>query len=69
MFSCCFSVAKQILKMKNHSVKLECGHRITVEAQPVQLVVPKQLEVEEPDRPSLVSVSGFTGLWSCRWTL
>lgn len=49
MFSCCFSVAKQILKMKMHTVNLDCGHRITVEAHPVQLVVPKQVEVEEPD--------------------
>lgn len=48
MFACCFSVAKQILKMKKHSVNLEGGYRITVEAQPVQLVVPKQVEVEEP---------------------
>lgn len=46
MFSWCFSVAKQILKMKTHAVKLDCGHSIRVEAQPVQLVVPKQLEVE-----------------------
>uniref|UniRef100_H2RJY1 Interferon-induced protein 35 n=1 Tax=Takifugu rubripes TaxID=31033 RepID=H2RJY1_TAKRU len=40
------AVAKQILKMKKHIVKLECGHRITVEAQPVQLVVPKQVEMD-----------------------
>ncbi|XP_056871863.1 interferon-induced protein 35 isoform X3 [Takifugu flavidus] len=40
------AVAKQILKMKKHIVLLECGHRITVEAQPVQLVVPKQVEMD-----------------------
>lgn len=47
MLSCCFSVAKNILEMKNHTVNLESGYKITVEARPVQLVVPRQLEVEE----------------------
>lgn len=54
MFSCCFSVAKEILKVKQHFVRLGPEYRIRVEAQPVQLVVPKRVEVQEPDgRPPL----------------
>lgn len=48
MFSCCFSVATQILKMKQHLVPMGTEYRIRVEAQPVELVVPKQVEVQEP---------------------
>lgn len=50
MFPCCFPVAKRILKMQKHAVNLDCGHRITVEAEPVQLVVPKQVEVKNPTK-------------------
>lgn len=42
-------VAQHVLRMKQHTVHLDKGYRIRVEAQPVQLVVPKQVEVQEPD--------------------
>ena len=43
------SVAKEILEKKQHIVALVTGHRFQVEAQPVQLVVPKRAEVGQPD--------------------
>lgn len=55
MMSCCFSVAKKILKKKNHTVVLGSGpqeYRVTVEARPVQLVVPKRMEVQTGPPPA-----------------
>uniref|UniRef100_H3CE04 Interferon-induced protein 35 n=1 Tax=Tetraodon nigroviridis TaxID=99883 RepID=H3CE04_TETNG len=51
------AVAQHVLRMKQHTVHLDKGYRIRVEAQPVQLVVPKQVEVDSVVSPRCVLVS------------
>lgn len=42
-----FSVARNILRLKEHKVDLEKVCTITLEAKPVQLMVPSYVEVQQ----------------------
>ena len=42
-----FSVAKKVLNLKKYKVDLEGGCSISVEARPIQLMLPKLVEVQQ----------------------
>ncbi|XP_060945415.1 interferon-induced protein 35 [Limanda limanda] len=52
-------VAKRILSMKKHQVKLGEECRITVEAQPVQLILPKLVEIHSEVCPQRILISNL----------
>ncbi|XP_035035950.2 interferon-induced protein 35 [Hippoglossus stenolepis] len=52
-------VAKRILSMKKHQVKLDDECRITMEAQPVQLMLPRLVEIHSEVCPQRILISNL----------